>query len=385
MSEHSIIAPSSADRRVQCSMSTTAEARFPDSDREEAAEGEAAHWGLAEMLHGRVIAEGQITPNGVFLTGEMVEAAELVCDDVARELAPFGQVPSQGQIEQRLAIPRVHPQSFGTPDYWIWTRSPAGAPTILLYDFKFGHRVVDVYENGQLIEYVAGVLDMHGVTGANDQSIRVRVKIAQPRAYHRDGPIREWAFMASDIRAHINRASNAAHEALGANPVARTGPECRDCRARHACEALQRSGYNAVDESSRQQPAEMDAAALAVELRIVRAAVERLAARESGLTEQALSLSRRGVLVPGWAIERGQGRKRWTKPAQSVLMMGRMAGLDLAKPPEPITPLQAEKLGLSLAAFPGLVDQSQGAPTLVPDDGSRATRVFGFTPRAETT
>jgi hypothetical protein len=377
---HSVVAPSSSARRVQCSMSTTAEARFPDSDREEAAEGEAAHWGLAEMLHGRVIAEGQIAPNGVFLTDEMIEAAELVYDDVARELARCSLVPSQGRIEQRLAIPRVHAQSFGTPDFWTWTQPYGGAPTLLLYDFKFGHRVVEVYENWQCIEYVAGVLDETGINGLTDQTVRVRVKIAQPRAYHREGSIREWAFTASDIRAHINRASNAAHEALGPNPVARTGPECRDCRARHACTALQRAAYNAVEESSRQQPAEMDLAALAVELRIVRAAVERLAARESGLAEQAQSILRSGRTVPGWAVERGQGRKRWTKPAQSVLMLGQMAGLNLAKPAEPITPLQAEKLGFPMHQFPGLVDSSQGAPVLVPDDGSKATRVFGFTP-----
>lgn len=374
---HSIIAPSSSARRVQCPMSTMAEARFPDEDRDEAAEGEAAHWGLAEMLAGHVIAEGQIAPNGVYLTLEMIEAAEVMHDDIVRELTPYGLVPSQGQIEQRVTIPRVHPQSFGTPDFRIWVQPYGGAPTLLLYDFKFGRRYVEVYENWQLIEYVAGVLTEAGVSGANDRGVSVRCKIVQPRSYHSTGPVREWAFTASDIRAHINTASNAAHEALGANPVARTGPECRDCKARRACPTLQASGYNCVDESSRGQPAELPPEALALELRILTAASDRLQARLDGLQQQAVSMLKAGKRVPGMGLEYGNGRARWTKPAANVIALGRMSGVDIAKPPEPMTPKQAEAAGFPLAMFPGLVETPRGDAKLVPDTDAKLARVFG--------
>lgn len=374
---HSIIAPSSAARRRQCSMSTTAEAQFPDANRQEAADGEAAHWALARMLGGHVVTVGEQAANGVFLTDAMVDGAEVMFDDVVRELAPCHLLPSAGAIEQLVRIPRVHPRAFGTPDFRVWL--PTAKPTLLLYDFKFGHRIVDVYENAQCIEYVAGVLPEAEAQGWSDLDIRVRVKIVQPRAYNRGGTIREWSFMASDIRPHINLSSHAAHEALGPAPVARTGPECQDCRARHACPTLQRSAYRAIDESSREQPHELPPEALALELDIVTTALERLNARHIGLMEQALTMAtKQGRKLPGWTVEHGVGRKRWAKPDASVILMGQLAGVTLAKPVEPITPKQAEAAGFPFHAFPDLVETPRSAAALVRDDGSKAARVFGM-------
>lgn len=373
---HSVVAPSASARRVQCSMSTLAEAMFPDVDKLAAMEGEAAHWGLARMLKGETVGNGEIAPNGIALTEEMVDAAEVMAWDIERELRPFGITPAQGAIEQPVAIPRIHPQSWGTPDYRIWLRPPTLALTLLLYDFKFGHTYVEAVNNWQCIEYVAGVLAE--AQGVPDEAIRVRVKIVQPRAYHRSGPIREWAFTASDIRAQINVASNAAHEALGPNAVARTGPECQHCKARAACPTFQRSAYRAVDEASREHPHELPPEALATELRIVREALQRLKARESGLSEMGLQMAtKRGQRLPGFGVEYGQGRERWTKPAQSIITIGRMMGVDLAKAPQAITPKQAEAKGFRLDQFPDLVERPNGAAELVMDDGAAATRVFG--------
>lgn len=371
---HSIIAPSSSARRIQCSASTLLEAQFPeDASGVEAMEGEAAHWASAEMLSGRLVDIGVVAPNGVFLTQEMVEAADLYYDDVATTLAPWGFKPHQGKIESPIQIKRVHEQSFGTPDYYFWVR----LGTLFLWDFKFGHRVVEVYENPQLIEYVAGILAE--LPGFDDRTIEVMVKIVQPRAFHKDGPIRSWSFKASDIRGHINIASTAAHEALGPNPVQRAGPECRDCRARHACATLQRATYRAIDESLREQPLELQPAALGLELRMVDDAVKRLEARRSGLEEQALALLKRGVQIPGWSVEHGNGRQRWSKPAAEVFAIGKMLGLDLAKRAEPVTPKQAVDKGLPAVMLPALAETPRGAATLTRDNGSKARAIFGKT------
>ncbi len=160
---HSPLPPSSSARRVQCTASTRAEAAHPQGeDGPDAIDGTTAHWGVAEMLEGRLIDVGQIAPpTGVFLTEEMVEAADLMYGDVVAELAPYGMATHHGQVEQRVAIPRVHPQSWGTPDHRVWLPMAQPAPYthhLLLYDFKFGRRIVDVFENMQLVEYVAGVL-----------------------------------------------------------------------------------------------------------------------------------------------------------------------------------------------------------------------------------
>jgi hypothetical protein len=376
MTVHSIIPPSSSARRAQCSGSTVLEARYPETEQDpEAAAGDAAHWGAAEMLSGRLIDVGQIAPNGLVLTPEMVEGADLYYDDVVRTLAPFGLTPVAGAIEQRVAIPRIHPESFGTPDYRVW----APGLHLFVYDYKFGHRFVDVFENMQLVEYAAGILAEPLQRGLDDRDITITFKIVQPRSYHRDGPIRSWTCKASDLRALINIASNAAHEALGPEPRQRVGPECRDCRARHACVTLQRAAMRELDEAGRHQPLDLPPAALGLELALLREGIKRLEARASGLEEQAMSVIRGGATIPGWAIEQGAGRQRWAKPAPEVLAIGTLYGLNLAKPVEPITPLQAVKAGLPKEMLTALAETPRGSATLVRDDGSKARSIFGRT------
>lgn len=373
MSDHSELAPSSSARRMQCTASTRAEKLYPQGeDSPEAADGTAAHWGLAEMLEGRLIDVGLVAPNGVFLTEEMIEAIDITHDDIEKTLAPFNMRPHQGQVEKRVAIPRVHPLSWGTPDFYAWV----GPKRLFMYDFKFGRRVVEAFENAQMIEYVAGVLDQMTSQGIADQEIEVTVKIAQPRAFHRGGPIRSWTFKASDIRAHINRASNAAHEALSPNAKARVGPECRDCKARHACAALQRSALEACDVAGQVQPFDLPPAALSLEYRTLKRYADLLSARISGLEEQALAMGKQGMALPGLRIEHGAGRERWTRPDSEIITLGAMLGVNIAKPTEVMTPKQAVKAGLPAAVLAGLVSTPRGAAQLVEDDGSQARRIF---------
>ena len=376
MSEHSVLPPSSAARRRQCPGSTTAEAKYPDLEESpESKEGTAAHWGAGEMLAGRVIAPGLIAPNGVYLTDEMVDGAELYHGDVAATLAPYGLRPEQGSIETRLAIPRIHDASWGTPDYRVWTREPDGMLHLYLWDYKFGYRVVEVFENEQLVEYVAGALDEARIT--DDTQVRVTVKIVQPRAFHRDGPIRAWSFRAVAIRAHVNVQSNAAHEALGPNPTFRTGPECRDCNARHACDALQREALAACDLANKTQPFDLPLQAMSLEYRTLRLYRDRMNARISGLEEQLLAHGRRGSQLPGLKIEHGAGRERWTIPDAQVIAIGAALGVNVAKAPEALTPKQAIAAGLNPAVLPGIVNTPRGEAKLVEDDGTLARRIFG--------
>lgn len=375
---HSILAPSSFARIVQCPGSLTMEAGFPETDeqRTEALEGEAAHWAMAEMLEGRLVDVGQTAANGVVLTREMVEGADMIYDDVCRVLAPYGLKPTDGATEVTVDIKPVHPLCFGTPDYRIWipARAPERMhPKLIVWDFKFGHRLVEAYLNWQLILYVIGILQQ---ASAADLYIDVEVRIVQPRAYHAHGPIRSWSFKGSDLRPRLVEAIEAANAALGPGPVTRVGPECRDCRARHACPSLQRAAMDACDIAGLAQPLELPPAALGVELRMLKRAASLLSARISGLEEQVLGTIRRGKLVPGWGVGHGEGRLKWTVPDEHVIAMGKMLGIDVAKPPAAITPLQAIDKGLTEVLVNGISQRLPGAATLVEDDGSAARRVF---------
>ena len=370
MTEHSILPPSSSARRVQCPASTGMEAAYPQTeDSVEAAEGTAAHWGVAEQLSGRLVDIGVIAPNGIPLTLDMCQAADLTFDYVSRVLAPHGLKPSDGHVEQRVAIPRVHPQSWGTPDYWI--RLPDG--TIFLLDFKYGHRYVPVFENWQLVEYLAGASTAAG-EGANWKTLAA---VVQPRSFSRDGPIREWRSSMLDLAPLIQRAAAAALAALGPEPVARVGPECRDCRGRHACPALQRAAQDAMDESTHVVPLVLPPAALSLELRLARRAADMLKARITGLEEQTTAALKRGESVPGWGITHAAGREKWTATDAEVIALGTALGVNVAKPAEAMTPSQARMAGFDPGVVAAMSTRPGGAASLVEVDVGELRRVFG--------
>lgn len=372
---HHIAAPSSRARHIQCPQSISLEAQFPeDGETEEQREGTAAHWAVSEMLSGRLVDTGQIAPNGYVLTHEMVLGADLMYDDVVKQLAPFGLKPHQGQIEQRVRIERVFPGLFGSPDFYILIARPNARPLLMLWDYKFGHRFVEVFENAQMVDYVAGITD-----GIHDTmpGVDIVVTIVQPRSYSSEGPVRRWKTELVKLRALINVSSNAVHEGMQPNARAKVGEECRDCRARHACPTLQRAGFAGMDEAKRVTPEVMTPANAALELRLLQRSIALMKARASGLEQQIENDLRSGKPVPGWMLEPGEAREKWKVPAAQVIETGKLLRLDLAKPQEAITPRQARDKGFDPAIAALLAERGPAGMRLVEDDGTRARKIFG--------
>jgi hypothetical protein len=80
-------------------------------DMTKAADGTAAHWAVSEVLSGRQVDVGVIAPNGVVLTEQMCEGADLMDDAVGPERSSLF-------VEKRVAAPYVHLDCWGTPDAW---------------------------------------------------------------------------------------------------------------------------------------------------------------------------------------------------------------------------------------------------------------------------
>lgn len=373
---HAILAPSSAARWVACAGSALLEAIYPDtdSDKRAADEGTAAHFAASELLLGQVVATGQVAPNGIVLTDEMLEAAEMYVDAV---LAKLGEHSREFlHVEQRVMIPSVHEHNWGTPDCRFMLHNPtAGRSTLYLFDFKFGHDFVDVFENWQLIDYAAGILDEMGVNGIADQMIDVEFCIVQPRNYHRDGPVRTWRVVASDLRPFINRLSNAADRAMRPDAPTTPNPQCLHCKGRHACEALQRDAYRSAAISASSVPVEMSPEALGLELHMLRRAAKRLEGRITGLEEQARIQLQRGQRVSFHALETVPGREAWTVPADQAIALGQLLEIDISKPGV-LTPKQARDKGVP-ADVVASISARPSSLKLVEDDGRDARKVFG--------
>lgn len=373
--QHAFLAPSAAGRWGVCALSASLEAAYPETEESpESLEGTAAHWVVECVLRGHTIPVGFQTPNSVAVTQEMLEGASLVAKTIEATIGPHWR--EMIVIERRVQIPRIHPQHcWGTPDYRAWAQPPDGRLILFLFDYKFGHGIVDVIENDQLVAYQSGLLDE--MPGLDDQRTIVSMTIIQPRAYHRDGPVRTWRVLASDLRSQVNRLRNQAESALLPSPPATPDPEaCKNCRGRVHCEANQRAGYSAAEKGQQSTPINMSPHALGLELRALKRAQALLNARVTGLEEEAVSIIKRGKLVPFWMMESTPGKLKWNKPVPEVIALGQIYGVDVQAEPDVITPTQAKAKGLPESLVDAYASRPTGAAKLVFDDGTKARLTF---------
>lgn len=375
--QHAFLPPSGAAAWVACAAWPTMNARYPQEDTPEAAEGTAAHWSFGEMFAGRPAHVGQVAPNGVALTAEMIEGAALYVRVIDADLASDGVDRRYLAVEQRVAIPFVHAHNWGTPD----TRYFAQARRVLrIYDFKFGHDFVDAFQNWQCVDYSCGVVDdlaaQMGITSAQlDQAIEIEIVVIQPRNYDREGPIRRWRVPASDHRARYNILAGAAERAMQPNPAATTGEQCKHCPGRHTCPQAQQAAYSIVDRAGESVPVELSDAALGRELRMLEVGAERLKARITGLQQDAFARLTRGRSVPYYALEPTLGREGWAKPPEEVIAIAAAMGVNVGKPGV-LTPKQAEAAGLPAAVVKAFTVQESKGLKLVVDTGQRAAKAF---------
>ena len=372
--DHAPFGPSSISRVIQCPGSWRLCQQYPgDPEGPEAAEGTAAHWVLAEMYKGVALEAGTLAPNGIPVTEEMLEGAEMFIDAVGHKM---------GHIEERMpASDMLHPDNWGTPDAWDYRPIPVPGTNIIggvikLPDYKFGHRFVDVFKNWQLINYARLIIDALDLHGEQEQHTRIEFIIVQPRSYSPQGPVRKWSVLACDLRGEWNQIRSSILLAQSEQATCWVGPECLDCSARAFCTTLQRSSLAAIDESHRPTPMELPPPALGLELRLINRAIDRLKARASGLQEVALARVKSGTLIPGFRTEIGKGRERWNVPVAQIEALGAMMnGMKLTKI-EPITPRQAVKAGLDAAVVAQFTITPAGETKLVEDDGSMSLRAF---------
>lgn len=385
---HSIIAPSAAHiwgKPGGCTGYPLMAAAYPETEESEASrEGTAAHELGARMIDAAARAMldypelpetvGTPASNGVVYTEEMFEGADMYAHNVGEVMRSTAVFGGDGLgVEKRLAvIPRVHELSRGTPDCWLFDHRNG---VLYVWDFKFGREVVEVFENWQLINYVAGLLDLLSFDGRTDEHIRVKMRVVQPRAFHRDGPIREWSVRACDLRAQINTLAQNAEESLGPNATCRSGSHCKHCPGRHACDAALTGGVRLFEAAAAPVPVELSPQALAVQFAIVQRARKQLEYLESGYEEQLRGLMRSGVLVPGYRAEEGVGRERWIRPVEEIVALGDMLGHDLRKKAA-VTPNQARKLGVDEAVITAYCEKPRTGVKIVPDNGSKAKQVF---------
>lgn len=335
---------------------------YPQQESPKAAEGTAAHWVLSELLSGREHAAGEFAPNGVEITEEMVEGAELCADHVLGIAGEYGL-----HIEERLHAPHIHEHNGGTPDVRVWMNVTR---TLHIWDYKFGHRCVEVFENKQLINYATAAL------GEDVEDVHIVLHIVQPRSFCSEGPIRSWELDSDELDVYAEALAIAAEAAMAPDAVCTSNSECCDCSARHACVAAQQAALTVADVAYNAMPFDLSDEQSGHELRWLTQAQERLEARISGLSADIESRIRSGHSVPHWTMKPTAPREQWTKPVEEVLAMGAMFEMSLVKPPAAITPAQARKIGVPDEVLSEYSTRPSGTMKLVPMSDIQARKTF---------
>jgi hypothetical protein len=329
------LSPSSAARRVACPGSYQLGKNYPDEESPAAREGIAAHWVASEVLRNRQLIVGDLTPNSEIITQEMLDGAAIYTEHINSKVG----IP---QIEERLWIYSIHPNCWGTPDCWKFDKETGN---LNIWDYKFGHGYIEVFENYQLVEYVAGIIDLLNL-GIHDELINVHMHIVQPRHFQPDGKIRTWSTTVLALRPYFNILKNTEALAMESHAPLNVSPACNYCRARHACPALREASLTRIDVSKSATPVDLNAEELGTELKYIQHAIRLLQARETGLSQQAISLIKSGKHVPNFILDQGYGREEWAISAEEILILGKLNDIDLSKPLETVTPKQAVAKGL---------------------------------------
>jgi hypothetical protein len=373
---HDIIAPSGLDITVQCPRSVGLQMGLPDLPTEESMEGDAAHWLAMMTANGIPMPVGTPCPNGVLVDQDMIDGAELWADIVG----PYGEA------ERKVRIVRIHPRHCGgTPDNY---RHDPIAQTVRVFDYKYGHRFVEVFENKQLAAYATGIIDELNLPQAETW---VEFVLVQPRSYHPDGPVRRWTVRASDLVGLVNQIHAQVGKAIDENGVpkpdapAQTGENCRDCKARHLCTLFQRNAASLVDAAGRADLFELPPAQLGAELSYLDGAIQRLKGRRDGLSIQAENSIRSGVDVPGYEMGEGRSTEQWREDADvdTVSAFGAAMGVALCADVKLRTPTQAKAELKRRHLPPELLDaythRPRGKMSLTQSSTIKARKAFGAT------
>ena len=353
-SQHAFLSASSSSKWLNCPVSATLEATFPNTDTVYTREGTQAH-SVCEMKLEKWKAKSR----------RRIDCLDVEMDEATTDYKDYvvsvynGHHRPELLIEARLDYSRWVPKGFGTGDALIV--SDTGLDVI---DFKYGKGVpVDAEDNSQLKLYAAGAIDL---LGSFYDFERVTLHIFQPRIQN----IVSWETTKTAILEWMeNTVVPAAQKAMTGEGEACAGARCRFCKARSTCKA-RAVQMTAVAEYRKKYL--LSTAELAKLLPVL----DPIQAWAKELQDEALTQALDGKEFEGWKVVEGTSR-RVISDKEGLIKVLVTEGYEeekLYKPKELLGLGGLEKLcgkkHFAELAEP-YIDKPRGKPTLVPATDKR--------------
>ena len=169
--DKSPIQPHNANQVVHCTGSVLMQIQNPppdtgdDSHNQDKLEGRAFHQ-VTEMIlksfaepGDTLVSEtnvtGTMSKDNIVITSEIYEAARDFSNDVLKFCNNTGTMRKMN-IEQKIDMDHLFPGVYGFGDVWIYDEANHH---LIVWEGKYGHGLVEVFENYQLLSYVSGIIE----------------------------------------------------------------------------------------------------------------------------------------------------------------------------------------------------------------------------------
>lgn len=376
---HSSIGASTCERWWNCPGSVKLiETLPPQPTSEYAEEGTAAHE-LAEVCL-RLGMDAQeakdeyaIAKNGVEWTDEMAEHVQVYLNVIREDMAQYNLTVKDLQIEQKFHLTHIDEDAFGTND----ANLRKFLTKIIVYDLKYGKgKVVEVEDNKQGLYYASGA----AIQGDYDE---IEIVIVQPRAYHKDGPVRRWTITRQDLVAFEESLKAAIANTRDPKAPLTCGEWCQKtfCPALGVCPAVK--GYvskkagTVFDEYKEGKHIDLPVPQhiTPAQLRRLLNSIPLIDAWIKAVQGHAMGIAMRGERVLGYKLVRGkEGNRKWADSQVVIKSLSKDVKNqdDLFEPRTLKSPAQMDKLGKVVKEkVKELVTRSEGRLMLVEEDDPR--------------
>lgn len=341
MTTHSPLGASSAHRWLKCPGSVPLSVGIDDEDDDTFSKpGTAAHDLAAHCLTKNCDAWTMIGATlmgtGVTVDKDMADAVQVYLDAI-REAHP-DRDQGNSWIERHFRCPSIHKHFYGTADFVYFDK---GELTLHVWDYKHGAGiVVEVEDNPQCMYYACGALEdllLWPDVGT------IVLHIAQPRAFHSGGPVREWRISSNDLLEWLEETLIPAMDRAMSATETTSGEHCRFCPVRrYACPQLLKDAteMEVLLETAEQKGGVEKLTNQEVARFLNLNDVLKIAAKAA--TETAVARLQSGQEIPGRKLVKAKANREWKEDAEAELV--KKYGKQAFTEPALKSPAQIDKL-----------------------------------------